>query len=202
MVSIKELERVDDNYIKNMARLHILCFPGFFLTQLGAPFLTMLYKGYKEDANSGIIVAEEEGELVGFIAYSNDYSKFYKNLIKKHVFGFAMCSVGAAVKHPSIIKRILGAFRKSESVAKQERYVELASICVSPVIKGKGVGSHLINYLKEIVDYDTYEYINLETDAENNDVVNRFYIKNGFKLSNMYITPEGRRMNEYRFRKE
>ena len=199
MADIREIESAGSDYIKTIAELHKKAFPTFFLTQLGVPFLRTLYNGYMEDKDSGIIVAEEKGKLVGFIAYSNDYPQFYKGLIKNHLMKFAFCSFAAAIRHPSFIKRLLGAFKKSESVVKEEKYVELASICVDPGIESKGVGSQLIDYLKGIVDFNNYSYINLETDAEGNDGVNRFYVKNGFKLEREFITAEGRRMNEHRF---
>ena len=199
MADIREIESAGSDYIKTIAELHKKAFPTFFLTQLGVPFLRTLYNGYMEDKDSGIIVAEEKGKLVGFIAYSNDYPQFYKGLIKNHLMKFAFCSFAAAIRHPSFIKRLLGAFKKSESVVKEEKYVELASICVDPGIESKGVGSQLIDYLKGIVDFNNYSYINRETDAEGNDGVNRFYVKNGFKLEREFITAEGRRMNEYRF---
>lgn len=199
MAEIHELETASSEYIKSIAELHKKAFPSFFLTQLGVPFLRTLYSGYMENRDSGIIVAEEKGKLVGFIAYSNDYPRFYKGLIKNHLVKFAFCSIGAAIRHPSFIKRLLGAFKKSESVVKTESYVELASICVDPEIESKGVGSALIDYLKGIVDFNKYAYINLETDADGNDSVNRFYVKNGFKLERVFTTAEGRRMNEYRF---
>ena len=119
--------------------------------------------------------------------------------MKKHLLKFALCSACAAIRHPSFVKRLLGAFKKSESVVKSERYVELASICVDPNIENRGVGSKLIDCLKEIVDFKTYAYINLETDAEFNDIANRFYLKNGFVLEREFVTAEGRRMNEYRY---
>ena len=169
MPEIRELQTASSDYIKTIAELHIKAFPTFFLTQLGVSFLRTLYSGYMEDKDSGIIVAEENGKMVGFIAYSNDYPRFYKGLIKHHLIKFAFCSLGAAIRHPSFIKRLLGAFKKSESVVKTERYVELASICVDPEIESKGIGSQLIDYLKNIVDFDTYAYINLETDADGND---------------------------------
>ena len=199
MAVFRELEEANSDYIESIAELHKKAFPTFFLTQLGIPFLRTLYMGYMEDKDSGIIAAEEEGKLVGFIAYSNDYPRFYKGLIKNHLIKFAFCSVGAAILHPSFIKRLLGAFQKSESVVKTERYVELASICVDPEMESRGVGSSLIDYLKSIVDFNKYAYINLETDADGNDGVNRFYVKNGFKLEREFVTAEGRRMNEYRF---
>ncbi len=201
MVEIHELESINSKHIKAIAELHKRAFPFFFLTQLGLPFLRTLYSGYMEDKDSGIIVAEEDGKLLGFIAYSNDYSRFFKGLIKNHLIRFALCSVVVAVRHPSFIKRLLGAFKKSDLVVKSERYVELASICVDPSIKNNGVGSALIDYLKRIVDFDAYQYINLETDADNNDGVLRFYQKNGFELAREFVTAEGRKMNEYRYEK-
>lgn len=199
MVSIKELHNADKGTIQAIAQLHKRAFPSFFLTQLGIPFLTTLYAGYMEDNDSGIIVAENNGRIIGFIAYSKEYSHFYKGLIKNHLIKFAFCSLGAAIKHPSFIKRLLGAFQKSDSVVKDEKYVELSSICVDPRIESKGLGSKLIDYLKGIVDFKTYAYINLETDAEDNEGANHFYVKNGFKLARTFTTAEGRKMNEYRY---
>lgn len=196
---IRELNTQDKDLIVSIAVLHKRAFPDFFLTQLGLPFLRTLYMGYLEDEDSGIIIALKNERIEGLIAYSYDYSGFYKGLIKKHILRFAICSVGAVLRHPSFVKRLLGAFKKSDSVVKTEKYVELASICVDPSLKNKGLGTELINYLKSKVDFDIYEYINLETDADENDAANRFYIKNGFKLSREYTTAEGRKMNEYRY---
>ena len=135
MASINELQSADKSTIQAIARLHKRAFPTFFLTQLGVPFLTTLYTGYMEDKNSGIIVAENKGRIIGFIAYSKDYSRFYKGLMKNHLIKFAFCSLGAAIRHPSFIKRLLGAFKKSESVVKEEQYVELYALIL--VLKAK-----------------------------------------------------------------
>lgn len=195
---IKELK--DEKKIDKLALLHKKAFPDFFLTQLGLRFLKLLYKGYLDDKDSGIIVAEVGDRVVGFIAYSNDYPQFFKKLIKQKIIWFALYSILAFFRHPAYAKRLLGAFGKSASVEKKERYVELASICVEPHLSGRGIGSALINYMKSKVDFKTYAYINLETDAGNNEAVNQFYIKNGFILARTYTTAEGRRMNEYQFK--
>ena len=198
-MELRELGQQDVGLIEDLANLHRKAFPAFFLTQLGSSFLKTLYQGYLDDQNSGILVAEENGKIEGFIAYSNDYPKFYKNLIRKKLIRFAWCSFLAAIQHPSFVKRLFGAFGKSDSVLKTEKYVELASICTDPAMEGQGIGSALIEYLISKVDFNEFAYINLETDAEGNDRVNRFYQKNGFALSRQYITPEGRKMNEYHY---
>lgn len=199
MWNIRELNGNDQAYIRELANLHSRAFPDFFLTQLGGPFLRTLYKGYLDDPNSGIIVAEENHSLLGFIAYSNDYPEFYKRLIKERIVQFAWCSFLAVLRHPTFTKRILGAFKKSESVQKTEKYVELSSICVKPEMSGMGIGSALIDYLKSIVNFAQYSFISLETDADNNSAANRFYVTNGFKLDRQYTTAENRRMNEYHY---
>ena len=199
MVSIRKLNEIDDRYITSLSKLHMKAFPDFFLTKLGLPFLKTLYKGYIEDENSGILVAEINGKLAGFIAYSNEYSRFYKGLLKKHLIRFGFCSLLAVIRHPSFCKRLLGAFKKSDEVRKEEAYVELASICVNPKVGKRGVGSQLIQHLKDITDFSTYAFINLETDACNNDAVNHFYVCNGFDLVRRFVTAEGRKMNEYRY---
>ena len=197
MSLIKELENNDFRCLNEICELHTLAFPHFFLTRLGVPFLKALYRGYIEDPNSGIIIALEGKKIVGFAAYSEDYPLFFKKMIKKHVVRFALCSAKVAFLHPSYIKRILGAFKKSDSVTKTEKYVELASICVDPEKKNHGIGTALISRLKSTVDFSKFSYINLETDADNNKAANDFYLNNGFVLSRCYSTPEGRKMNEY-----
>lgn len=196
---IRELNKNDEKYISAIAELHKKAFPGFFLTQLGIGFLQVLYTGYLEDDNSGIFVAEEAGTLTGFVAYSMDYPEFYRKLMRNHLIEFMFCSLGAVIRHPSIIRRLFGAFGKSRDVTKSESYVELASICVSPSQGGRGIGSALVDYLKNIVDFSKYAFINLETDADGNEAANQFYQKNSFHLASQYVTREGRRMNEYRY---
>ncbi len=198
-MELRELNQQDIGLIRDLANLHLKAFPSFFLAQLGFSFLKKLYQGYLEDQDSGIIVAEESEKIEGFIAYSNDYPRFYKNLIRHKIISFAWCSFLAAIRHPSFVRRLFGAFKKSDSVVKTEKYVELASICTDPAVEGQGIGTALIKYLISKIDFNVFAYINLETDADGNDRVNRFYQKNGFILARQYITPEDRKMNEYHY---
>lgn len=188
-------------YIDRIVDIHMNSFNTFFLTFLGRNFLKQLYLGYLYDDKSGIIVAYKKNELCGFIAYSNDYSRFYKRLLMKRFFQFAFSSFFAFLKKPSILPRLLSAFHKSNDVESNDNYVELASIAVSPKYGSKGIGTLLIKYLINITDFSVYSYINLETDGKNNDKVNSFYKKMGFSLYRTYTTKQERIMNEYRFRK-
>ncbi len=186
-------------YIDDIVEIHLNTFKGFFLTFLGKGFLKQLYKGFIEYEKSNLIIAIEHDKIVGFLAYSEDISLFYKYLIKHRLFSFAWYAFIAFLRKPKVLFRLLSALGKSEEVKREEKYVELASIGVDPNYKAKGVGSQMMSYLKDKIDFNKFAYISLETDADNNDYANRFYQKNKFILARTYSTKYGRKMNEYRF---
>lgn len=186
-------------YINNIVEIHMDTFTGFFLTFLGRGFLKTLYKGFMAHPYSGVILALEDDKPIGFCAYSEDLSGFYKYLVKRKLPLFAWYAIGAFFRNPRILFRLLRAFSYSRESKREELYVELASIGVLPSAKNKGVGSKLIKMLCNITDASKFVYIKLETDRDNNEGVNYFYQKNGFALVHSYETPEGRRMNEYRY---
>lgn len=195
-----KIEITDDKEIVDeIVKIHMDTFQGFFLTFLGKGFLKQLYEGYIEHDESNLIIAKHNQEIVGFIAYSSNISDLYKFLIKKKLILFARYSLIAFMKNPKILFRLLSAFGKSEEVAREENYIELASIGVKPEVKSKGIGTAMIDYLKQNVDFDNYAYISLETDANDNEYANKFYLKNEFILARTYETKQGRKMNEYRF---
>lgn len=189
----------DKKIIEQTVDIHLKTFTGFFLTFLGRGFLKELYTGYAQHEKSGLIIAEEEGNVLGFLAYSEDLGGFYKYLIKRRLIQFAWFSFWAFLRKPASFMRLIRAFLKPGESKREEKYVELASIGVLPEQKGKNIGSELIKCLQTRFDSDKFSYIKLETDAENNDSVNKFYVKNGFSLAGSYVTNEGRKMNEYRW---
>ncbi len=194
IVTLKNKSKVNE-----IVGIHMESFRGFFLTFLGKGFLTQLYKGFIEDENSGLLIAVEDDRIVGFLAYTGDLSSFYKYLLKRHFISFAWYAGIAFIRKPKILFRLIRAFSYSESAKRKDKYVELSSIGILPELEGKGIGSKLINGLKSKVDIGKYQYIKLETDAEDNEVANYFYKKNRFVLDHEYMTHEGRKMNEYRY---
>lgn len=198
-MEVKISNNLDD--VEEVVYIHLETFEGFFLTFLGKGFLKVLYKGFIEHENSNLLIAKNQTKLVGFLAYSNDMSSFYKYLIKKHLFSFAWYAFIAFLRKPKVLFRLLSAFEKSDEVKRDEKYIELASIGVNPSYKGQGIGGMLIKFLQDSFDQEKYAYISLETDADKNEYVNNFYKKNGFILDRVYETKQGRKMNEYRYRR-
>lgn len=199
MIAVRDVKSEEKKLINDIVTIHLNTFTGFFLTFMGRGFLKQLYCSYCEHDESGLLVAEENGKVVGFLAYSGNFSGLYKFMIKTRLIPFGWYSAGAFFRRPSAFMHIIKAFLKPSEVKREEKYIELSSIGVDPVIKNKGVGSRLIDELKQIVDFNKFAYITLETDAINNDGAIHFYEKNGFVKERMFETDEGRKMYEYRF---
>ncbi|SHF07275.1 GNAT family N-acetyltransferase [Lactonifactor longoviformis] len=202
MITIRQIYSNEKKVIQEVVNIHMNSFTGFFLTFMGKGFLNQMYSSYCKHVDSGLLVAFEEDKPIGFLSYSGDFSGLYLFMIKTKLIFFVWFGLGAFFRKPIVFTRLIKAFLKPNEVKRKEKYVELSSIGVIPGAKSKGVGSQLIKALIEIVDFNKYKYINLETDAVDNEGVNYFYQKNGFIFSREYITAEGRKMNEYRYSKQ
>lgn len=199
MVTIREVKSDEKKLIDEIVTIHLNTFTGFFLTFMGRGFLRQMYQSYCDHDESGLLVAEEDGKAMGFLAFSSNFSGLYKYMIKTRLIQFGWYSMGAFFRRPSAFLHIIKAFLKPSEVKRKEKYVELSSIGVDPNVKSKGVGSKLIEKLKKLVDFEEYAYITLETDAVNNEGAIHFYEKNEFIRERMFVTDEGRKMYEYRF---
>lgn len=199
MINIREVKYDEKKLIDDIVTIHLNTFTGFFLTFMGRGFLNQMYQSYCDYEEAGLLVAEEDGKAIGFLAYSSNFSGLYKFMIKTRLIQFGWYSIGAFFRRPSAFMHIISAFLKPGEAKRVEKYVELSSIGVDPNIKSKGVGSLLIDSLKHIVDFTKFAYINLETDAVNNEGAIHFYEKNGFVRERVFETDEGRKMYEYRF---
>ena len=200
-ILIRRVKVDEKSLINDLVTIHLETFTGFFLTFMGRGFLNQMYCSYCEHGESGLYVAEYSGRPVGFLAFSSDYSDLYKYMLKKKWYIFGLYSIKAFFRRPSIFFHIISAFFKPKEVIRNEKYVELSSIGIDPNLKSKGIGSLLIEKLKEDVDFNIYDYITLETDAINNENAIHFYEKNGFVKQRIYRTREMRVMVEYRYYK-
>jgi ribosomal protein S18 acetylase RimI-like enzyme len=186
--------------VKSIVDTHLATFPGFFLTFMGPGFLKCLYQAYISHRESQLLIAENDmGELLGFVAFTNDLSGFYHHLLRRSLIPLAWYSFLSVLSRPSVFFRLLKGFAQPRQSIRAERYAELSSIGVEPSKKHLGIGSKLIGEVKKRIDFVHTSYLKLETDADNNDDVNVFYLRNGFTLHHSFTTAEGRKMNEYRY---
>jgi ribosomal protein S18 acetylase RimI-like enzyme len=183
--------------IPAVVEIHLESFSGFFLSFLGPRVLQRLYEGIRDDPRGLVLVSESAVGIDGFVAGVTDQSDFYRRLIKKRALRFALASLGAVIRRPLIIPRLFRALGQSRLSERSAAKASLMSIAVRPGASGKGAGQDLVSaFSAALAARGVREYC-LTTDRDDNDRVNRFYMRMGFRLVGTFMTPEGRAMNEY-----
>lgn len=192
------IQRMEKKNVSSVVEIHLASFPGFFLTFLGARFLSLYYAGIC-DAPEGIayVYVDDAGSPAGFVAGTSDPRGFYSRLLRRDWIRFSLASFAAMVRKPSVVPRIArGLLHPSQNPAGKD-VAGLYSIGVLPSLQGTGAGRKLVAAFLEEARCRGCGMVFLTTDREDNDTVNAFYCKIGFRVEREYATPEGRRMNEY-----
>jgi len=179
--------------------IHEKAFGGFFMSQLGSDFLFRYYKTIYCYDKPLFKVATLESNIIGFAAGFVSPADFYRFLSSNKLY-VGLGALKGLLKNPSLLlPGIRNWFRVRENSASKLdfRYAELASIAVHPKHANSGVGSQLLSSFLTEAKKSGVQFVILTTDAENNDKVNAFYLKNGFKIRRKFYSRPGRLMNEY-----
>lgn len=185
--------------VTEMVNVHVRAFPGFFLSLLGPRFLREFYSAFLHEETGIALVAESPGagQILGFVVGTVQPEGFFRRLLKRRWWTFCFASVGALLRRPWVAPRIFRAlFYRGEAPRGLNRAL-LSSIAVGPDQQGNGLGRALVTEWVEEARKRGAPGCYLTTDAENNDVVNRFYVKCSWRIESTYVTPEGRKMNRY-----
>jgi ribosomal protein S18 acetylase RimI-like enzyme len=191
MVSLEDARNVDE-----LVRIHQIAFPGFYLTLMGAAFLHGYYSSVLTYPKRIALVARRDSTAVGFVVGFLEPDSFYAHF-RAERRRFILVIVLALLRRPALILRTLRNMRRVQTVQHSPGEVELSSIAVEP--SARGVGSSLLLAFIERAQVAGSQLVSLTTDAVNNDAVNRFYLKHGFRLRRQF-DDGGRLMNEYYLR--
>lgn len=185
-------------HVPKIVIVHLASFPGFFLSFLGPRFLTLFYSGICT-APEGIafVYLNELNQPAGFVAGTSNPRGFYSRLLKRDWFKFALASLFPVLKKPSVINRVVRAISHPSDNPLGDDVAGLFSIGVLPELQGTGAGKKLVLAFLDETRKRGCKRVFLTTDRDNNESVNAFYEKLSFVLEKQYVTPEGRRMNEY-----
>jgi ribosomal protein S18 acetylase RimI-like enzyme len=183
--------------IGRVTEIHLAAFPRFFLSFLGPRFLRLLYRSILEDSSGVALVAAENDAVIGFVAGVKQQRGFYQRLVSQHAVEFALASSIAAVRKPSIIPRLFRALKRPEESGHAASPASLMSLGVHPDHHGRSAGAALVSRFCDHLKSGGAATVSLTTDRDDNDDVNRFYQRSGFRVVRQYTTPEGRAMNEY-----
>ncbi len=186
-----EFTKASEDDIAGIVDLHLLKFTNFFLSTLGPSFLKAYYKAFllmKDDAI--IIVAKQEGKVVGFAAVMFESIGAMKKIVASSPLTFSFVFLKIALGNPKgflgLVNRVLNG--KGLQIAGPE----LLSIATSEQVRG--LGSNLLKQTEEIVASKGYNNISLTTDFEDNARAIRFYEKNGYEEVGKFETNANRVM--------
>lgn len=192
------IRRMESADVARVVAIHRESFPGFFLSFLGPRFLSLYYAGIcGVPEGIAFVSLGNSGLPEGFVAGSSNPQGFYSRLLKSDWLKFAAASLGALVRKPMIISRLMRAlFHPSKNPVGGD-VAGLFSIGVLPSMQGSGAGKELVHAFLNEAAHRGCARVFLTTDRDGNDSVNGFYKKLGFRIERQFVTPEGRRMNEY-----
>lgn len=184
--------------IEQVVQTHLRTFPFFFLSLMGKQFLRLYYSSICLDSDGmAFVCLNDSGMIIGFVVGTTNPRDFYYRLFKKKWYKFACASIAAIIKKPSIMLRIICAATYHRSNPIGSDIAGLHSIGISPETQQQGLGRELISVFLEHARKHKCQKVFLTTDRDNNEAVNRFYIKNGFVIEREFVTQQGRWMNEY-----
>lgn len=176
--------------------LHLAVFPGLFLSNLGAPFLRTFYRGFLEQPSAIALIVEHSGRPAGMVVGAGISHAFFRRLLLSRWYAFAAASLPAVLRSPGIAFRLVRNVSRVRPLPAPRR-AEIMYLAVQPGAANRGFGAQLIQaFFREALAYGATS-AELNTPAQNNDVVNKYYISRGFRLDHTFITREGRPMNKF-----
>ncbi len=165
-----------------VAELHRSAIATGFLSSLGGTFLTRMYRAIcGVDGAFGYVWEEPDGELLGFIACSENTGRVYKKALLRGGAGMAMSLAGHLLR-PAPLRRIIQTLRYPARDPGLLPPAEVLSIAVSDKARGRGVGKALMAAALEEFARRRIPRIRVAVWA-GNEGANRFYLKCGFTLA-------------------
>jgi len=181
--------------VNSIVNIHMDAFKGFFLTSLEPSFLLFYYSCFINSDETITMVAENNGEIIGFSASSKVAKGFNARLIKKNLFSFGLLSVKMLFTDiSSLIRLAKNLSKKSEQVLDDEEYAELYSIGVKNIAQGQGVGKFLLAESESVLKSAGVKKVSLTTDYYNNDKAVGFYNSLGYKIQYVFEAYPNRKM--------
>ncbi len=182
--------------LHQIVRLHIQAFPGFFMTEMGEAFIQEYYQAVFDFPENLSLVAIQNNEILGFVVGFGNPEAFYK-FYRSRRWRLIPIIFRSIIRNPRLIGRVLENLKRVSSHTGDNSEVELSSIGVNPSLSGGGIGQYLIKAFVDVIRQRPYRSVYLTTDAEENERVNLFYVKQGFSLERTFLSGT-RKMNQYR----
>jgi ribosomal protein S18 acetylase RimI-like enzyme len=184
-----------------VADVHAVAFPGYFLADMGRPFLVAYYRAVLDYGPGVFLVVEERDGIAGFVAGFPDLVAVRQHMWRRK-WRLAVPVCMAVLRNPRLLKRIV---RRSHDVMSTRKEAprqtrneyELSPLAVHPKQAGRGLGKLLVNEFIKAATSRGAESVRLNTNANHNERVNQFFRNLGFELTRTFDVDGQRPMNEY-----
>lgn len=170
------ITRLKRQHVPDVASLHKRYIDRGFLSDLGNAFLERLYDCMITSDNACCMVAEDAGELHGFISGTYELKMFYKDFLKANLLPVSILLL-PRLMNPSVFRKIFETLIYPSRQNKMPR-AELLSIVVGDKFRGKGIGEILFKSLAaEFRERGVSEFKVVV--GSKLPAANRFYLKMG-----------------------
>jgi ribosomal protein S18 acetylase RimI-like enzyme len=180
------------NHVDQLVSIHLLAFPDFFLSKLGAFFLRVYYKSIVQ-SNDGIslVLIDKSGNVIGFCVGTQQSLGFHSRLIKNNLLKFIIAGLVIVAVNPGGIQRLIKNLNKKSTSLDNGMYSEVLSIAVNPDYKAMGFGKLLLTSFEEMALSKGCSEVSLTTDYYENSRILDFYFKCGYKvMATFYAYPK------------
>lgn len=160
----------------SIARIHIDSMEGGFLTQFGISFLSRLYRGISASQHGFVIVWQQQGRILGFIACSYDTKKMYNDILWSQGIGL-LFSIMPLLTSCSIIRKAIETTLYPSRKAKMRLpRSEILSFAVDAQFRGRGIGTILFHGMADEFRKRRIGIIKIIS-GEGQKAAHRFYVR-------------------------
>ena len=183
------------------SEIHSKQIPNGFLPTLGLRFLSSLYEAFSKSKYSFLLLAIEDGRVVGFIAISLHTRDFFKQYFKTKIFWdlhrIPIKTFGKVffMKSFEVLKYPFSKKTSSESFISN---TEIFNFCVDGSVQGKGVGQLLFLNAIEQLKKKKIKTIKIVT-GQSQIGAQRFYDKSGAMLSHKIMVHDDEESFVYKY---
>lgn len=193
------IEVVSASELNAIAAVHMAAFPGFFLTELGAAFVRQMYLGFLADPTAVFLAAKQADTMAGYAVGFLAGGRGNRSVALRRAPALALAVLPALTRRPVFLaKRLLAKLRGADGTPPTPAdAVVLRSIAVQPMFQGTALARSLLAAFEARARERGAMRCVLTTDADDNERVNRFYVREGYQLSSVFLQHGERRMYLY-----
>lgn len=126
--------------VPSVAGLHTSEIADGFLSSLGPAFLTCLYRRIVRHPGTVLLVADDHGEIVGFVAAAEDTGALYRSFLARDALRVGLA---AGPRLLASARRVVETLRYP-AVSDAGACAEVLAVAVAPRARGRGLGGALL----------------------------------------------------------